>query len=168
MTEPTLEVLESYLNEKIESLVEVLGKLLELPEHGFGFDLKLVHVEAMKRLNYEYRGKDVPTDVLSFSSPEVFSLQGNYGEIVICYEVASQHARERGLSLEMEAVILVVHGALHLLGYDHEKSEKDLKDMADIESLVLKQWCPASWVSESGGRCLTGLIERVKSDSEET
>jgi probable rRNA maturation factor len=73
----------------------------------------------MRSLNREWRGTDVPTDVLSFSSGEKEFL----GDIVIDVPYAARQARRRGHSLAREVQILLAHGLLHLLGYDHEQDD---------------------------------------------
>lgn len=81
---------------------------------------------AMRTLNRRYRGKDRPTDVLSFSFREGAFPQVQpdlLGDIVIAVPVAERQARERGHSLRREIERLLVHGVLHLAGYDHEQNE---------------------------------------------
>jgi probable rRNA maturation factor len=73
----------------------------------------------MKSLNRRFRGKDKPTDVLSFPS-EPDAQKQFAGEIAISAEIASQNARALGHSPAEEVKILVLHGVLHLRGYDHE------------------------------------------------
>lgn len=86
----------------------------------------------IRRLNCEYRGIDAPTDVLAFSMREGNDADPNpmlLGDIVISLETAARHvSTAAGLSgscgdLEAEAVLLAVHGTLHLLGYDHQTEE---------------------------------------------
>jgi probable rRNA maturation factor len=74
-------------------------------------------------LNRDYRGKDRPTDVLAFAYDEAVGAAGPrpLGDIVISVERARAQARSRRVTLESELELLVVHGALHLLGYDHAK-----------------------------------------------
>jgi len=69
----------------------------------------------MRRLNRDFRGKDRPTDVLSFPSED-----GGGGDIAICAAIARSNARRLGHSAAQEAKVLVLHGMLHLAGYDHE------------------------------------------------
>jgi probable rRNA maturation factor len=76
--------------------------------------LCLVSDRAMRALNRRYRGKDAPTDVLSFPSDAPF------GDIVISVDSAARQAKEAGHSTGREIRILFLHGYLHLLGYDHE------------------------------------------------
>jgi probable rRNA maturation factor len=85
--------------------------------------------EAVRELNRRYRGRDEPTDVLSFASsdaavafPSTPDEAPSLGEVVVCLPVARSQAAEGGRELEGEIVHLVVHGMLHILGYDHEEA----------------------------------------------
>jgi probable rRNA maturation factor len=71
---------------------------------------------VLRRLNRRFRGKDRPTDVLSFAG----GAEGALGDIVISVETAERNARGRGRTLAGELDVLVLHGFLHLLGHDHE------------------------------------------------
>ena len=73
----------------------------------------------MRSLNRDWLGLDLPTDVLSFSSGEREFL----GDIIIALPYAARQARRRGHRLEREVQILLAHGLLHLLGYDHETDD---------------------------------------------
>lgn len=99
--------------------------------------------EYIHQLNHQYRGKDCPTDVLSFAlnegeepeiidGPEVVLL----GDIIISLETATRQAEEYGHSLERELAYLTVHGILHLLGYDH-MLEDEKKEMRQEEEYIL-------------------------------
>jgi probable rRNA maturation factor len=81
---------------------------------------------AIRKLNREFRGKDYPTDVLSFpSQTEVFEkeMQLDLGDVVISVERAAEQARENKLTCENEIQQLILHGLLHLCGYDHETDQ---------------------------------------------
>ncbi len=85
----------------------------------------------MRRLNRDYRGIDRPTDVLSFAYHEgveiaVENETCHIGDVVISVDTASAAAREMGLSFEREIERLVIHGALHLAGYDHETDNGEM------------------------------------------
>jgi probable rRNA maturation factor len=86
---------------------------------------------AMRRLNRDYRGIDGPTDVLSFAyyegeeAPESDETS-HIGDVVISVETAGRYARELGLSFDREIEFLVIHGALHLAGYDHETDDGEM------------------------------------------
>ncbi|MFZ0798716.1 MAG: rRNA maturation RNase YbeY [Terriglobales bacterium] len=82
-------------------------------------DVLLTSSAEMKSLNRRFRGKDKPTDVLSFPA-EPGAQEQFAGEIAISVEIAAQNARALGHSPAREVKILVLHGLLHLRGYDHE------------------------------------------------
>jgi probable rRNA maturation factor len=79
--------------------------------------------EEMQKLNRQYRGKDEPTDVLTFPSlsPRVL------GDIAISVEIAAANAAELGHSTEAEVKVLILHGLLHLAGYDHETDDGEMQ-----------------------------------------
>lgn len=107
-------------------------------EPALGLDVTFVTSAKMKSLNKKYRGKAYATDVLSFPAPEIFARQGHLGDLVICESVLERQAREMGHSAVEELRVLLVHGLLHLLGYDHEKSKVDASAMAKWESRLLE------------------------------
>jgi probable rRNA maturation factor len=90
----------------------------------------LIDDDVMRRMNFEFRGKDKPTDVLSFPQFEgreirgerkVMPGSGNYlGDLVVSTETTLRQAQRFGVTKEEEMTRLVVHGLLHLCGYDHE------------------------------------------------
>jgi probable rRNA maturation factor len=75
---------------------------------------------AVRALNARYRGKDRPTDVLSFPGG---ASEGELGDIVISVETAARNARALGRTLPQELDVLALHGFLHVLGYDHETDD---------------------------------------------
>ena len=92
-------------------------------------------------LNRDYRGKDRPTDVLSFPQREGEESDPDdpvLGDIVLSVERARAQAAERGHPLETEMRVLLVHGILHLLGYDHE-ADDDAEEMEAEERRILSQ-----------------------------
>lgn len=97
--------------------------------------------ENIHALNNEYRHVDRPTDVLSFPTfEEEPNGEGKIvlGDIVISLERAAAQAEEYGHSFERETAFLCVHSMLHLLGYDHETSEEDEKDMFARQEAILE------------------------------
>jgi probable rRNA maturation factor len=96
---------------------------------------------TIRELNFKYRGKNKATDVLSFSSPDKFpgNLDSlNLGDIVISIPTAAKYAAKKGYSLDMELVVLLVHGILHLAGFDHENVDQDTaKMMLNIQEQLL-------------------------------
>ena len=87
--------------------------------------LAFVNKEEIKKLNKKYRGKNKPTDVLSFLLNE----KQCFGEIVICPKIVEENAKKYGVSVKKEMFKVFVHGILHLLGYDHEKSKREAEIM---------------------------------------
>lgn len=98
-------------------------------------------------LNEQWRDKPVATDVLSFPQDDPVVL----GDLVISVDTAGRQALERGHTLRDELRILLVHGLLHLLGYDHETGREDLVEMAEAEGRLMAK---LGWQG-------SGLIERV-------
>jgi len=80
----------------------------------------LVGDRAIRRLNRAYLSRDHPTDVLAFPQPRGFSLPGPHllGDVVISVDTAARQAKAHGHSLNQELALLLIHGLLHLLGYD--------------------------------------------------
>ena len=92
-----------------------------------------------RRLNAEYRGKDKPTNVLSFPVPHLpVTGPQPLGDLVICPQVLRAEAREQKKSLRAHWAHLVVHGSLHLIGYDHEV-DADANRMERREIAVLRR-----------------------------
>ena len=87
----------------------------------------------LRELNTRFRGKKKPTNVLSFPAQDASYL----GDVAIAWGVTAREARESGKSFSDHASHLVVHGVLHLLGYDHE-ADKDAKIMESLEVKILK------------------------------
>jgi probable rRNA maturation factor len=95
-----------------------LRQAIEATELAGEVSVLLTGDEAIRKLNRQYRRKDSATDVLSF--PAVSTAEGIAGDLVISIETALRQADERGHTLEMEIKLLLLHGLLHLAGYDHE------------------------------------------------
>ncbi len=96
--------------------------------------------ETIRELNRTYRGVDRPTDVLSFSQKEGEDDGMNdgllLGDVVVSLDRVQNQAQEYGHSFERELGFLVVHGILHLLGWDHEKSDDEVRMMARTEEIL--------------------------------
>jgi probable rRNA maturation factor len=110
--------------------------------------LLLTSNREMRRLNRTFRGKDKPTDVLSFPAPAEVS-RDFAGDLAISLDIAAANARQLGHSVEDEVRVLILHGVLHLAGYDHETDDGQ---MARKEMRLRKQLGLAA-----------GLIERTPS-----
>jgi probable rRNA maturation factor len=102
--------------------------------------------EMVQQLNRNFRGRDEPTDVLAFSAreeadglpPFIPPPDGllHLGEVIISYPQAAIQAEEHGHSLKKELTILLIHGLLHLLGYEHEKADAERKMQAREKELL--------------------------------
>lgn len=107
--------------------------------------VKLSDDTEVQGLNASYRGKDKPTNVLSFPmvQPDLLqSLENSddgealLGDIILARETCTQEAADKGISLKQHATHLIAHGALHLLGYDHQ-NDADAERMEDLEVKAL-------------------------------
>jgi probable rRNA maturation factor len=110
--------------------------------------IALVDMDEMGQLNEEYRGKSGPTDVLSFVCDDPCAAVGPdepvmLGDVVIAPDVAVAQAAEYGHTVEEELNLLLVHGVLHLLGYDHE-DDADAEVMQARERALLVAWAAAT------------------------
>ncbi|HEX8233751.1 MAG TPA: rRNA maturation RNase YbeY [Caulobacteraceae bacterium] len=90
--------------------------------------------EAVRDLNARFRGKDAPTNVLSFPAPQ--SARPHLGDIALAYGVCAREAGDQGKPLAHHLAHLVAHGVLHLLGYDHEREEEAV-EMEALERRIL-------------------------------
>ncbi|MEM1248892.1 MAG: rRNA maturation RNase YbeY [Acidobacteriota bacterium] len=87
--------------------------------------VRLTDDEEITRLNSSYRGKNSPTDVLSFEGQE--TVEGRHlGDIVISLPTARRQGQEEGHDLQTEVQLLALHGILHCLGYDHESDDGEM------------------------------------------
>ena len=101
----------------------------------------LVNDAEIHRLNRDYRGKDRPTDVLAFAmreGPRTAGDEALLGDVVISLQTAARQARDQCVSVADEVRTLLIHGVLHLLGYDHERSPADARRMQAKERLLLQ------------------------------
>jgi probable rRNA maturation factor len=106
--------------------------------------IAVVALDEMADLNRRFRDKEGPTDVLSFGCDDPCAVVGpdepvTLGDVVIAPEVAESQAVEYGHTVEEELNLLLVHGVLHLLGYDHD-SDEDSAAMQARERVLLQAW----------------------------
>ena len=143
------------VDEAVEGFAaQVVEKVLayEECEDDFEVSISFVDNEEMRRLNKEYRGIDKETDVLSFPLVEFAEEElekeeedADYieeeialGDIVISMEKALEQSKEHGHSFKRELAFLLVHGMLHLLGYDHDEGASE-GEMFDKQEEILKK-----------------------------
>ena len=100
--------------------------------------IRIVDEEESRRLNDKYRGRDKPTNVLSFPFEAPLGVPVNHiGDLVVCAPVVSAQARSQGKPLEHHWAHMIVHGILHLRGYDH-MTEEDAGHMESLEQDLLQ------------------------------
>ena len=105
--------------------------------------LDLVGDRRIRRLNRQYRGRDHPTDVLAFPMREVAGPASSFlGDVVISLHTAARQAEACGHSLDHEVVMLLIHGTLHLCGYDHERGAREAHRMRRKELAILRSLTP--------------------------
>jgi probable rRNA maturation factor len=119
----------------------VLGRE-EVPDAA-ELSVAIVDPDEIAHLNERYRGVEGPTDVLSFGCDEVCAADGDepiaLGDVVIAPAIAALQAEELGVTVESELNLLLTHGILHLLGYDHETDE-DAAVMQERERALLQAY----------------------------
>lgn len=146
---------EQYAQQKLPDLLKKIQSYSPLRKRGpslpWGMDVVVLGEKKMASLNNQYRRKSGPTDVLSFTPPPEVRQTGYLGEVVICLPVLKRQAKENGLRLEQELMVLLVHGVLHLLGFDHERTSEEAKKMEKWEKKLLSQTRP---------KVSTSLIQR--------
>ncbi len=136
----SLKRLERTTKKILKVLTEELYKINTSQKNTVTISVVFIGSKKMRELNHKYRGKNYNTDVLSFSyhdneaSLEEFFI----GEIFINPEKAKIQARQYGGTLWEEINRLLVHGILHLLGYDHENSSISARKMRKMEEKILK------------------------------
>ena len=113
--------------------------LSDVGEASAELGILFVGDQRMRSLNRQYRGKDRTTDVLAFAMREApHSSSTVLGDVVIAVPTAVRQAKEDQRSLDEELTVLLVHGILHLCGYDHERSEKEARRMQRRERMILR------------------------------
>ena len=93
-------------------------------KQGSSVTIAFVSDQSIRRLNRQFRGIDKATDVLSFPAEDSDKL--NLGDVAISVETAARQAKENGLTFDDEVAQLVLHGLLHLCGYDHETDNGEM------------------------------------------
>ena len=136
----------------IEDVLNFAGSYLKLPENT-EMSVTLMDNEHIHEINKKYRGVDKPTDVISFAieeddpdevpiilpEDEEFDIPKNIGDIMVSMDKVKEQAEYLGHSEDRELGFLVVHGFLHLNGYDHMK-EEDEKEMFGLQREILDSY----------------------------
>ncbi|NGZ97486.1 MAG: rRNA maturation RNase YbeY [Nitrospira sp. WS110] len=122
--------------------------LMAIGEAKSELSVGLIGDARMRRLNREYRKQDRATDVLAFPIREAILPQGKcpatnmLGDVFISVPTAVRQAQELGRSIDVELATLLIHGVLHLCGYDHERSPREAVRMSRRERKVLEVISP--------------------------
>jgi len=130
-------------------VIDFAGQALALPDDT-EMSITFVNNDDIQRYNREYRGVDKPTDVISFAIEEgddvfeqiaaVDDIAKNIGDIIVSVDVIATQAEYLGHSYERELGFLVVHGFLHLNGYDHMLGDAEEKEMFDLQRKILDDY----------------------------
>ena len=133
---------------KLEEILKVFLKNLFLNERGVS--LYLTDDTEIQKLNLQFRGKDSPTDILSWpyfedeaemDLPQIGDLEDEElaGDLVVSVERVRKQAEENGWDFETELIRLLAHGCAHLAGWDHERSANEANEMLELEIALLKE-----------------------------
>lgn len=121
---------------RAQLIVTKLAHILKLK--NIELELNIVSDYTIKKLNYNYRGINKKTDVLAFAWQEDKKLKSDFfGQIYISYPQIIRQAKLYKISISEELTRMIIHGLLHLLGYDHQKDEQ-AKIMFDIQEKLVK------------------------------
>jgi probable rRNA maturation factor len=126
--------------QKIRSLLSNILRELGIPKADL--DVSFVDDRAIRLLNRKFRGIDRATDVLSFplwEKKEAFRDGQFLGDVVLSIPTVKRQARALGKPVLEEMAFLLIHGTLHLLGYDHEGSQKEARRMQRMERKLMKR-----------------------------
>ena len=153
------EQIDIHVDDEFRTLVDkgrgrkIVRQVLKAEEVSPPYEVSLVFTDSKKvrQLNRDYRGVDQPTDVLAFymdpgrGCDSSFALPPDavthLGDVIISCPQALVQAKEQGHSLQRELALLVIHGILHLLGYDHEEP-RETKKMRAREKELLEKYSP--------------------------
>ena len=142
------------INIDCTDLENILGKIMShLDFHNTEVSILLTGDKDIRLLNKEFRKIDQPTDVLSFpqSQDEDPPIPGEkiLGDIAVSLDTAKIQANEHGLVLKEEIILLLIHGILHLLGYDHEASEQEDQKMRSKTRELFKLAFPKKFLADT-------------------
>lgn len=147
---------------RIRSIAE---KILRFEEQGDNTELSIVLCDDdfIQKLNHEYLGRNRPTDVISFplDDDEIETEIKLLGDVVISIETASRQALKLRHSLSLELVFLLVHGILHLLGYDHAQTKTEMARMKRREEEICRHLSDKKLlkgIEKPSGKALIGRV----------
>jgi probable rRNA maturation factor len=127
----------------IDNIIEKFSKLFKI-DKDTNLSLAFVSSAQIKKMNFLYRKKNKPTDVLSFATKfdskkikNISAPEDLLGEVFICYAIAKQQAKEQKKTIQEVINKLLIHGLVHLVGYDHI-IDKDWIEMQKVEDKLFK------------------------------
>lgn len=128
----------------VVDVIEFAYNFLNL-KTDYEMSVNLVSNQKIREINRDFREKDAVTDVISFALEEadpikIEGVPNELGDLFISLDKASEQAKELGHQTEREVAFLALHGFLHLIGYDHMRSEKDEKIMFDLQKEILNNY----------------------------
>lgn len=134
VNDTSAKISEKTLQQQVKNISELLAERNILSPELNQKEVTLVFLDklAAKKLNWQYRQKDKATDVLSFESVDPESV----GELVFCPDVLEVQAKEHNQTFEQELGLMLIHGILHLLGFDHETGPEDEAKMMGIQNEI--------------------------------
>ncbi|MEG3640236.1 rRNA maturation RNase YbeY [Magnetococcus sp. PR-3] len=149
---PAWPSLDERIQQVVEATLEAESLLADSPAYGWQMDdlevsVLLTDDAEVQALNAEYRGKDKPTNILSFAmeedEEEPFPLMEGepraLGDLILAYETVAREAEEQDKAFAQHLAHLLVHGTLHLIGYDHERSDAEADQQEAREVTILAQ-----------------------------
>ena len=146
MEKITIQNIHPKLEVKRKSIKLLVENILKSEKADSGVDIILVDDVFMKRLNRKFVKRNKTTDVLSFGMKEGESDAFKYpslGDVYVCLDQAKRQAKEYGVTFAEEIRLLVTHGVLHILGYDHKHIDEE-RTMRKKEKIYLKTSPPLS------------------------
>jgi len=131
------QVREAVVSRIVQRLLALVG------ESGSELSIEFVGDTRMRRLNRDYRRQDRSTDVLAFASREAGGPPSSMlGDVVVSLPMAERQARTLGHSVHEELIRLLIHGVLHVIGYDHERGGKEAQRMKRKEERLFATFKP--------------------------
>lgn len=129
---------------RLPAIRNLIARILSAAgESNAALSVEFIGDRRMRRLNVQYRGRDRTTDVLAFAMREAPGPRSKWlGDVVISVPRAAKQAGEQGHPVQHEMAVLLIHGILHLLGYDHERGGTEARRMRRKERALLQAVMP--------------------------
>ena len=128
---------ENQISKILNRVIEAAGLKIEDFENK-ELSISCVSEEESKFLNKKYRGKNKPTNVLSFSVNEHLTKNLLIGDIILCTEIIKKEAKEYSKNFENRLKHMIIHGFLHLLSFNHEEDHERIK-MEELEKIIMNK-----------------------------